>query len=573
MSFFKSLSRTLIAVFGVALAILFAIQPVSFAQSVNDWQSPAKQSGVWISDRAEIIPWQTERDLNRRIDMLMGRTSAELAIATTPKLETGQSAREFALNLFNAWGIGDRNKNNGVLLFVSKADRRIEIITGKGLSEILPDREVSSLIQKEIVPAFRQEDYAKGIEQGTEAIAQRLESRLSSFLSIEVSQIIGAIGLGLASIGYLAIAIFRRIISDVNVPTQGMNQKEFQFNGGAEWLNRYTLNELLGRLFNPRVESDQTPWLGQICLWLGGTLVGIAMALGFHSLIAPIGFLGIWYINILGFLVYFIASLWGMLLPAFVQGLGENWLVLLYPWTFIIISSSYLASGNYSWQWVLGCTLVANLMNIFCWLLSSDGLTFPKQWRYISDISKQPPQELTADEIESVLDPIERLAVSMGNLSFRGWREPTLLPPLTKEQVYLVQASNRDAIACEKCQAFTVEKALDKVRKPIQAKQKVKGKKQKQPVNTPVDMKETVYTCRSCGYTKFVEPISRPLSFDKYVAIRQTESTSSSYDSNSSSTSSSDHGSSYDNNTYSDNSSSSDFGGGSSDGGGAGSDW
>jgi len=94
MSFFKSLSRTLIAVFGVALAILFAIQPASFAQSVNDWQSPAKQYGVWISDRAELISWQTELRLNRCINKLVGRTSAELAIATTPKLETGQSARE-----------------------------------------------------------------------------------------------------------------------------------------------------------------------------------------------------------------------------------------------------------------------------------------------------------------------------------------------------------------------------------------------------------------------------------------------------------------------------------------------
>jgi uncharacterized protein len=574
---FKSLYRNLIAGFGVALAILLTIQPGSFAQSVNDWQSPAKQSGVWISDRAEIIPGQTERDLNRRIDMLTGRTTAELAIATIPKLETGQSVRAFALNLFNAWGIGDLNQNNGVLLFVSKADRRIEIITGKGLSEILPDREVSRLIQQEIVPAFRQEDYARGIEQGTEAIAQQLESQLSSFLSIEVSQILAAIGLGFVLIGYLAIALFRRIIPNLSVPTQGMNQKEFQFDRSIDWLSRYTLPELLGRLFNPRANSYQTPWLGQICLWLGGTFVGIAIALGFHSLITPTDFLENWYVNILSFLVYFIASLWGMLLPAFLQGLGENWFILLYPWTIIFISSSYLATGNDSWQWVLGVTLIASLMNIFCWIMSSggDGLTFSRQWRYISNLSKQPPQELTADEIESVLDPTENLAASMGNLLFRGWREPTLLPPLTREQVYLVQASNRDAIACEQCQALTVEKSLNKVQKTIQTKRKVKGKKQKQPVDTLVDVEQTVYTCLSCGYVKVVEPLSMPLSFDHYVAIRQTESTgsNSSYDSSSNSSSSSDYGSSYDNTTYSDNSSSSDFGGGSSDGGGAGSDW
>jgi uncharacterized protein len=574
MPLFKSLYRNLIAVFGVALAILLVIQPMSFAQSVKDWQSPAKQSGVWISDRADIIPLQTERHLNRRIDLLTGRTSAELAIATIPKLETGQSVRGFALNLFNAWGIGDRHQNNGVLLFVSKADCRIEIITGKGLSETLPDREVSSLIQKQIIPAFRQADYARGIEQGLEAIAQRLELQFSRFLSIEVSQVLAAIGVGFALLGYLSIAIFRRVISHLNVPTQGMNQKEFQFNGGTDWLNRYTLPELLGRLFNPKVENDPTLWFGQISLWLGGTLIGIAMAIDFHRLIGTTELVGIWYITLLSFSIYLIASFWGMLLPAFLQGLGDNWLIFIYPWSIILASSGYLATGSYSWQWVLGVTLIANLTNIFCWFLSTNGLSFPKQWRYISSLSKQPPQELAADEIKSVLDPTEKLAMAMGNLSFRGWREPTLLPPLTREQVYLVQACNPEAIACEQCQAFTVEKFLNKAQRSNQTKQKAKGKKQKQSINTSVDGKQSVYTCRSCGYTQFVEPMpSMPLSLEEYVAIRQTETThSTSDDSTSSSSSSNDYGSSYDNTTYSD-SSSSDFGGGSSDGRGAGSDW
>lgn len=571
MSFFKSLDRNLIAVFGFALAILFAIQPASFAQSVNDWQSPAQQSGRWISDRAEIVPLQTERALNRRIDLLTGRTSAELAIATIPKLETGQSVREFALNLFNVWGIGDRNQNNGVLLFVSKADRRIEIITGRGLSEILPDREVSRLIQETIVPAFRQEDYARGIEQGTEAISQRLESQFSSFLPIAVSQILGAIGLGLALLGYLAIAIFRRRILILTVPTQGINQEQFQFNKEDKWLKHYTLSELFRRLFNPLADIERIPWVGQICLWLGGMLMGISLALGFHSLIMPTAVWGSWYITILSFLVYFIASNFGMLLPLFLKGLDEGWVLLLLPWPFMIIGSWHLATGNYAWQWVLGYILAANSINIAVCFLINGVLGFRQGgWRYISDRSKQPPQELTPDELESVLDPSEKLAVSMGNLLFRGWREPTLLPPLTQEQVYLVRASHRDAIACEQCQAFTVKQSLKKVKKTIPIKQKVKGKKQEQLVNTLVDVKQTIYTCKSCGHTQVVEPISMPLSFDRYVAIRQTETTSSS--SSDDSSSSSDYGSSYDNTIYSDNSSSSDFGGGSSDGG-AGSDW
>ncbi|MFN5765485.1 MAG: TPM domain-containing protein, partial [Pseudanabaena sp.] len=147
------------------LVILLLKQPVGMAQSTNDLVNPQQKDGKqqWIYDRADLLDWGTEFSLNLRINKLVGRTSAELAIATSPKVETEQSPRAFAVKLFNALGIGKRETNNGVLLLVSKNDRRIEIITGKGLGEVLPDAEVSDLIQQKIVPSFQQQQYATGI--------------------------------------------------------------------------------------------------------------------------------------------------------------------------------------------------------------------------------------------------------------------------------------------------------------------------------------------------------------------------------------------------------------------------
>ncbi|HEY9656955.1 MAG TPA: TPM domain-containing protein, partial [Allocoleopsis sp.] len=182
MPYFQRFCRNFVWLLGLSLAMLLLFQPCASAQSADAWVSPRRQdgNGGWISDRANLIDWSTERSLNRRINKLVGRTRAEMAIATLPQLEAGQSSRAFALNLFNAWGIGNRDTNNGVLLFISHADRRIEIITGTGLGDVLPDAAVSRLIQQEIVPAFRQQDYAKGITQGVNAIAQSLEAQLPS---------------------------------------------------------------------------------------------------------------------------------------------------------------------------------------------------------------------------------------------------------------------------------------------------------------------------------------------------------------------------------------------------------
>ncbi|MBD2188103.1 TPM domain-containing protein [Pseudanabaena mucicola] len=176
----KRFHRHLFIFVGIILAVLLLVQPVSIADSSIDWGKPEQERQGWIDDRADLLDWQSELRLSLRINKLVGRTSAEFAIASLPKIATSESPRAFAIKLFNTLGVGKRETNNGVLLLVSKNDRRIEIVTGKGLSEVLPDTEISDLIQQEIVPSFQEQQYARGITQGVNAIAQRLELRLPS---------------------------------------------------------------------------------------------------------------------------------------------------------------------------------------------------------------------------------------------------------------------------------------------------------------------------------------------------------------------------------------------------------
>ncbi len=219
------------------LVILLLKQPIGIAKFTNNFVDLPQRDGKrqWIYDRADLLDWKTEFSLNLRINKLVGRTSAELAIATIPTVEAEQSPRAFAIKLFNALGIGKRETNNGVLLLVSKNDRRIEIITGKGLGEVLPNAEVSDLIQQKIVPSFQQQQYATGIIQGINAIAQRLESRLPStifpswmpMICVWIPWLIAIAGAGWVIFSTVQVMVLSFTPIQILIPMQGFNTNAF----------------------------------------------------------------------------------------------------------------------------------------------------------------------------------------------------------------------------------------------------------------------------------------------------------------------------------------------------------
>jgi uncharacterized protein len=77
---------------------------------------------------------------------------------------------DYAVALGRAWGIGNKEFNNGVLLLVAKNDRKIWIATGYGLEGALPDITTKNIIEDEITPNFKGNDFYRGLEEGTNAI-------------------------------------------------------------------------------------------------------------------------------------------------------------------------------------------------------------------------------------------------------------------------------------------------------------------------------------------------------------------------------------------------------------------
>lgn len=130
--------------------------------------------GSPVVDLAGIIDDAVEAKLNRFLRELEQKTSAQMAILTIPDL-AGQSIEDFSITVaHDRWKLGQRGKDNGVLLVVAVLDRKYRIEVGYGLEGVLPDSLVGSIGRKYLVPYFRNGDYSAGTYEATLVIANQI---------------------------------------------------------------------------------------------------------------------------------------------------------------------------------------------------------------------------------------------------------------------------------------------------------------------------------------------------------------------------------------------------------------
>jgi uncharacterized protein len=145
----------------IAVLLLAVVQPQSLDHRVHDFANKLSPD-----DR------QALEKLSFDVDQ---KTTAEIVIVTVNSLD-GQPVETYAHELFEKWGIGKRKTNNGVLLLVAPNERRMWISTGYGVEALLTDSRCGEIRDKQIIPHFKQQDFAGGIKEGANAIAAVLLS-------------------------------------------------------------------------------------------------------------------------------------------------------------------------------------------------------------------------------------------------------------------------------------------------------------------------------------------------------------------------------------------------------------
>ena len=150
--------------------------PSLFAQesyTVKTVPNPKTADNTWVSDPASKLSSEDRKRINALINSIEDGTTAEIAVVILPSIGE-EVPKDFAVELFNAWGIGKKGKDNGLLLLIVLDQRRWEFETGYGLEGDLPDATLKRIGENKLVPGLRANRMGDGIYDALVAVADKL---------------------------------------------------------------------------------------------------------------------------------------------------------------------------------------------------------------------------------------------------------------------------------------------------------------------------------------------------------------------------------------------------------------
>jgi uncharacterized protein len=124
----------------------------------------------YATDRAQVFPPARLAALNEKLAAFERVTSNQVLVYVDRSLPPGTSLEEMGATAIREWGVGQKGKSNGVILFVFTGDRALRLEVGYGLEGVLPDARARQITSDVVKPFFKKGDYPGGIEAGVEAV-------------------------------------------------------------------------------------------------------------------------------------------------------------------------------------------------------------------------------------------------------------------------------------------------------------------------------------------------------------------------------------------------------------------
>lgn len=153
-NFYISLSLIVLAVF------LFFSLLIAHAISIPE------KPDEYVVDLAGIVDSYKESRLNAYLKELEQKTSIQFVVLTVATLD-GIPIEEFSLQVAENWQLGQKDKDNGILLVIAMKERKYRFEVGYGLEGSLPDAKVGSIGREHIVPHFKESRYSEGVSSAT----------------------------------------------------------------------------------------------------------------------------------------------------------------------------------------------------------------------------------------------------------------------------------------------------------------------------------------------------------------------------------------------------------------------
>lgn len=132
----------------------------------------------YVTDNAGMLKAEEIAALEQKLQNFEKETSNEIAILIVPSLE-GENLEDFSLRVAEKWGVGKEGKDNGILVFVSKKEKKIRIEVGYGLEPVMPDGAAGFIIREDMKPKFKKDKYFEGLDKAVDSLMKATSKEFS----------------------------------------------------------------------------------------------------------------------------------------------------------------------------------------------------------------------------------------------------------------------------------------------------------------------------------------------------------------------------------------------------------
>ncbi len=149
----------------ILYTFLLALITLTAFADIPDRPKPQKL----VNDLADFFSSQEEAQLERKLVDYNNTTSTQITVVTVDDLG-GQAPNNYANEIGESWGVGQKGFDNGIVILIAKEERKVSIATGYGVEEFLPDVVIKNIIDRDITPKFKQRRFFDGINSATDKI-------------------------------------------------------------------------------------------------------------------------------------------------------------------------------------------------------------------------------------------------------------------------------------------------------------------------------------------------------------------------------------------------------------------
>ncbi|MFT5724528.1 MAG: hypothetical protein ACI9JN_001647 [Bacteroidia bacterium] len=165
----KLISRSVF--FCLSVTLIVGCQTMAKESVCSDYPQP---SG-FVNDFEMLFSRSEVKELEGQLLAYEQKTSNEISVVTTNSYAPDSSMYGFSLQLAKCWGVGKKELNNGIVVVISKSLREVRIQNGTGIKEKFTDEEAQSVIDLDMIPMFKKDQYYLGVQNALKQIFKELE--------------------------------------------------------------------------------------------------------------------------------------------------------------------------------------------------------------------------------------------------------------------------------------------------------------------------------------------------------------------------------------------------------------